>query len=184
MLYPGSLHWHQGLDIAIRAFAKISKNAPQAEFHIYGDGPSKPELLDLARELGVEHQVKMPSVRSLQEIAQVMETASLGVVPKRKDGFGNEAFSTKIMEFMAMGVPVVVPDTDIDRYYYDDSVVRFFRAGDAEDLARAMLDLIESPQKRKALVDNASRFIEENDWNAKQHEYLELVERLTVNSEA
>jgi glycosyltransferase involved in cell wall biosynthesis len=113
-----------------------------------------------------------------------METASLGVVPKRKDGFGNEAFSTKVMEFMAMGVPVVVPDTDIDRYYYDDSIVRFFRAGDAEDLARAMLDLIESPQKREALVDNASRFIEENDWNAKQHEYLELVERLTVNSEA
>src|SRR6266404_859585 len=184
MLYPGSLNWHQGIDIAIRAFAKISKKASNAEFYIYGDGPSKPELLALIRELQVENQIKMPSARSLQEIAQLMETASLGVVPKRKDGFGNEAFSTKIMEFTAMGVPVVVPDTDIDRYYYDDSVVRFFRAGDAEDLARAMLELIESPQKREALVDNASRFIEENDWNAKQHEYLELVERLTVHSEA
>jgi glycosyltransferase involved in cell wall biosynthesis len=184
MLYPGSLNWHQGIDIAIRAFAKISKKASNAEFYIYGDGPSKPELLDLIRELQVENQVKMPSARSLQEIAQIMETASLGVVPKRKDGFGNEAFSTKIMEFMAMGVPVIVPDTDIDRYYYDDSVVRFFRAGDADDLAGAMLDLIESPQKREALIDNATRFIEENDWNAKQHEYLELVERLTFNSEA
>ncbi len=37
-----------------------------------------------------------------------MWRADLGVVPKRAEGFGNEAFSTKILEFMACGVPVLV----------------------------------------------------------------------------
>lgn len=46
--------------------------------------------------------------RRLREIAGIMEKADLGVVPKRKDNFGNEAFSTKIFEFMAMRVPVIV----------------------------------------------------------------------------
>jgi glycosyltransferase involved in cell wall biosynthesis len=44
-----------------------------------------------------------------------MENADLGVVPKRNDPFGDEAFSTKILEFMAMGVPVIVSETRIDR---------------------------------------------------------------------
>jgi glycosyltransferase involved in cell wall biosynthesis len=180
MLYPGSLNQHQGLDVAIRAFAKISKKAPQAEFHIYGDGPSKPQLLELIKTLGVESQVKMPSARSLQEIAQIMETASLGVVPKRKDNFGNEAFSTKILEFMAMGVPVVVSDTMIDKFYFDDSLVKFFTSGDEDDLARCMLEMIEHPEFRDRLIQNANRFVDLVDWTAKQHEYLELVDQLVA----
>jgi glycosyltransferase involved in cell wall biosynthesis len=180
MLYPGSLNQHQGLDIAIRAFAKISKKAPHAEFHIYGDGPSKPDLLELITTLGVESQVKMPSARSLQEIAQIMETANLGIVPKRKDNFGNEAFSTKILEFMAMGVPVVVSDTMIDKFYFDDSLVKFFKSGDEDDLARCMLEMIGNPALRDQLVQNANRFVDLVDWTAKQHEYLELVDQLVA----
>ena len=38
ILFPGSLHWHQGLDIAIEAFALVRKKVPNAEFHIYGQG--------------------------------------------------------------------------------------------------------------------------------------------------
>lgn len=40
VLYPGSLNYHQGLDIAIRAFSLIKDQAPEAEFHIYGSGNS------------------------------------------------------------------------------------------------------------------------------------------------
>jgi glycosyltransferase involved in cell wall biosynthesis len=182
MLYPGSLHHHQGIDIAIRAFHKICREFPQAEFHIYGSGPAKEELLVLIRQLGIESQVKMPPPRPLQEIAHIMETADLGVVPKRNDTFGNEAFSTKIFEFMAMGVPVIVSETQVDRYYFDDSVVRFFRSGDEDDLARCMMDLIEHPEKRRTLVENASEFIAKNDWTVKKREYMELVDRLTGRS--
>lgn len=54
----------------------------------------------------------------LREIAFVMANADLGVVPKRNDSFGGEAFSTKILEFMALGIPVVVADTKIDKCYF------------------------------------------------------------------
>jgi len=181
MLYPGSLNYHQGVDIAIRAFAEISRDMPQAEFHIYGEGPSKNGLLDLVKELGVEEQVKMPSTRPLREIAQIMGTANLGVVPKRKDNFGNEAFSTKILEFMAVGVPVIVADTMIDKFYFDSSTVKFFRSGDVGDLARCMREMILNPQARQQQIENATRFVETIDWSAKQHEYLELVERLSIH---
>src|SRR4030095_8655950 len=180
LLYPGSLNWHQGLEIAIRAFARIVDKVPNADLVIYGDGPSKDELIRLANDLGLGNRVQMPAGRPLREIAKTIESADIGIVPKRKDSFGNEAFSTKILEFMAMGVPVIVSDTKVDRYYFNDSVVRFFRGGDDEDLARCMLDLISNQDQRRQLADNASRFVEQIDWNAKRGEYIDLVDNLAA----
>ncbi len=182
LLYPGTLNWHQGLDVAVRAFARISSKVPQADFHIYGEGPSKPDLQDLVKQHHLESRVFIHPRKPLREIAEVVESADLGIVPKRKNSFGNEAFSTKIFEFMAMGVPVIVSDTLVDRYYFDDSLVRFFRGDDEEDLARCMLDLIQHPEKRQSLVRNASVFIDQNDWAVKKQEYLNLVDNLIARA--
>jgi hypothetical protein len=65
------------------------------------------------------------------------------VVPERRDNLGNKGFGT---EFMAMGVPVVVADAMIDKYYFDSSTVTFFCSGDADDLARCRLEMIENPE--------------------------------------
>jgi glycosyltransferase involved in cell wall biosynthesis len=183
LLYPGSLNRHQGLDIAIRAFSRIKDQVPQADFYIFGDGPAKPDLVRLTKTLGLEGRVFLPTGRPLREMAKIIEGADLGIVPKRKDDFGNEAFSTKILEFMAMGVPVIVADTKVDRHYFNDSVVRFFRGGDDQDLAQRMLELITDPARYTRQAENASRFVETIDWNAKQHEYLELVDSLAASSD-
>jgi glycosyltransferase involved in cell wall biosynthesis len=182
ILYHGTLNWHQGLDLAVRAFAKVKDLAPEAEFHIYGDGPSKPELVFLIEQLQLKNRVLLHERIPLREIPSVIETAKLGIVPKRKDNFGNEAFSTKILEFMAMGVPVIVSDTKVDRHYFDDSVVRFFRGEDENDLAHAILDLIRHREMRLALVERATEFVAGNDWAQKKHEYLNLVDGLLLGT--
>ena len=182
ILYPGTLNWHQGVDIAIRAFARVAAEVPAAEFHIYGEGPYETFLRQLVKELGLEDRVKMHGFLLTRKIAQVIENADIGVVPKRKDGFGDEAFSTKIMEFMALGVPVIVPDTRIDRLYFADSTVRFFRAGDENDLAQSMLCLIQRPELREQLTRNALEFVAQNNWDVMKVEYLDLVDSLTLNS--
>src|SRR5262249_31884213 len=51
MLYPGTLNHHQGLDIAVRAFASVHDRMPGAEFHIYGEGPARTSLESLTRDL-------------------------------------------------------------------------------------------------------------------------------------
>jgi glycosyltransferase involved in cell wall biosynthesis len=184
LLYHGTLNPHQGLDMAVRAFARIKDLAPEADFHIYGEGPSKPELLALIEQLHLEGRAVLYDRKPLREIPAVLETAKLGIVPKRKDDFGNEAFSTKILEFMAMGVPVIVSDTKVDRYYFDDSVVRFFRGEDEEDLARCMLDLIQHPEERRALAERASEFVANNDWALRKGEYLNLVDGLQQSADS
>lgn len=116
ILFPGGLQWHQGLDIALNAFSQIAPKLPHVVFHIYGDGNMKASLVKQAGDLGLNGKVQFFDPVPIHEIVKVMANADLGVVPKRADSFGNQAYSTKIMEFMSLGVPVVVSKTEIDQY--------------------------------------------------------------------
>ena len=180
ILFPGGLQWHQGVDIALEAFAKLRTRLPQAEFHIYGEGNEKPRLMNLAGRLGLNGNVQFFPPRSLREIAAVMADADLGVVPKRADSFGNEAYSTKIMEFMSVGVPVVVASTKIDRYYFNESVVRFFASGNADALAEGMVELLTNAELRTGLATRASEYAAVHSWENAKHDYLRLVDGLSA----
>lgn len=183
IMYPGSLNRHQGLDIAVRAFSLVATEMPGAEFHIYGEGPDKPALMRLAAELGLIDRVLFHNYLSTEEIAKVMSSADLAVVPKRaSSSFGNEAASTKIMEFMSVGVPVIVSRTQIDTFYHDDSMVKFFESENEEDLANSMFLLWRSPELRKNLVMGANRYIERNRWEIKKQAYLSLLDHLVPPS--
>ena len=178
ILFPGGLQWHQGIDIAIRAFAILKRKLPDARFHIYGDGNRKRQLMALADQLGLNDSVRFFDPLSLRAIARVMADADLGVVPKRADSFGNEAYSTKIMEFMSLGVPVVVSSTRVDRHYFDESVVRFFEPGNGEALAQAMYDVLTNSQLRESMVRNANEYVERHSWGRYKSGYLQLVDAL------
>ncbi len=179
LTYPGSLNWHQGLDVAINAFASIADQMPEAEFHIYGEGPAKPSLIELANKLAMQHRVIFHDFLPSREIARVMATTDLAIEPKRStSAFGNEALSTKILEFMALGVPVIASKTKIHAYYYDDSVVQYYENDDEAQLAEQMLRLKNDPRLRIRLVANAKKYVQENNWDARKHEYLHLVDTL------
>jgi glycosyltransferase involved in cell wall biosynthesis len=179
ILFPGSSQWHQGLDIAIEAFAILKDKVPNAELHLYGGAGAEADLVQLAERLGLNGRVKFHGSASLDQIANVMANADLGVVPKRANSFGNEAYSTKIMEFMSQGVPVVVSRTKIDTFYFDETVVHFFSSGDAAALADAMLDVIEGTALREALIAKGYEYVDLNNWDLKKGEYLELVDSLS-----
>ena len=183
IIFPGGLQWHQGIDIAIHAFKKISAQVPAAEFHIYGDGNMKPKLVALVEELGLQQRVQFFEPLRIRQIAEVMADADLGVVPKRADSFGNEAYSTKIMEFMSVGVPVVISSTKIDRFYFNDSIVRFFESGNVDALAAAMLELLNSPALREGMVKRAGQYVKENSWDVRKSDYLALVDSICLGSQ-
>jgi glycosyltransferase involved in cell wall biosynthesis len=178
IMFPGGLHWHQGLDIAIEAMPAVLKAIPGAEFHIYGDGNKKDELMAQAQGLGLGQHVRFFDPLPLSQIAEVMSGADLGIVPKRADSFGNEAYSTKIMEFMSLGVPMVVSETKIDRYYFNDSVVRFFKSGNPQALAAAIVEVLQNDDLRQRLIANAFVYAAQNSWEVRKKDYLTLVDSL------
>jgi glycosyltransferase involved in cell wall biosynthesis len=175
--YPGSLNWHQGLDIAVRAFAMVAPSAPNAELHIYGDGPERIKLVKIASELGVEEKIKFRGFLPTREIVSVMSESDLAVVPKRsKSVFGTEAASTKILEFMSLGVPAVISRTKIDSLYHNESRVKFFDNDDPDELAKAILDLYANPKLREMLARNGLEYAREQSWENRKNDYLAVID--------
>jgi glycosyltransferase involved in cell wall biosynthesis/peptidoglycan/xylan/chitin deacetylase (PgdA/CDA1 family) len=182
VLFPGSFQWHQGLDLAIEAFAILRQTAPHAEFHIYGGGTEADALVALTKRLGLEATVKFCGGVSLDDMPDLIANADLGVVPKRANSFGNEAYSTKIMEFMSQGVPVVVSRTKIDTFYYDENAVRFFPSGDSAALAEAILEVIQTRELRESLIAAGTEYVSRHAWDVKKQDYLDLLDTLTTES--
>jgi glycosyltransferase involved in cell wall biosynthesis/peptidoglycan/xylan/chitin deacetylase (PgdA/CDA1 family) len=182
ILFPGSFQWHQGLDIAIEAFARVRSKVPNAELHLYGGGGGHQgvDLVNLAQQLGLDGIVKFCGSVALDQIGQVIANADLGIVPKRADSFGNEAYSTKIMEFMSQGVPVVVSRTKIDSFYFEEGTVHFFPSGNSQAMADAMLEVIENKDLRQELVAGGYEYVEHHGWHRKKKDYLELVDSLST----
>jgi glycosyltransferase involved in cell wall biosynthesis len=79
---------------------------------------------------------------------------------------------------MSLGIPTVVSSTKIDRFYFDDSVVRFFESGNVEALSDAMLEVIRDRQLRRRLAANGLDYVARNNWNSRRAAYLDLVDLL------
>jgi glycosyltransferase involved in cell wall biosynthesis len=181
-LYPGSLNHHQGVDLAVKAFTSASKVMPHSELHIYGDGPARPLLTDMARDSGLADRVKIRDRVPLAAMAGIIADADVGLVPKRADGFGNEAFSTKILEFMASKVPVIVSRTRVDQHHFDSSLVRFFDSGDDGQLAEAMIDCYQNRADAAARAEAGFAFAQRNSWQQRGGDYRKLITSLLAPS--
>ena len=181
IMFHGSFQWHQGLDIGIEAFARVKDLIPNAELHFYGGGVIEGDLVRLVKQLGLTDRVKFCGAVVLDRIPDVIANADLGIVPKRANSFGNEAYSTKIMEFMSQGVPVVVSRTKIDSFYFDDTVVKFFESDNVESMADAILQLTKDSAMRNALLAKGFEYVARYNWDLKRKDYLDLVDSMSVN---
>jgi glycosyltransferase involved in cell wall biosynthesis len=180
-MYPGTINRHQGVDLAVRAFHLIRDKLENTEFHIYGKGPDLEKIIALINELDMGHIIKYHGWISTEEITLKMASAFCAIVPKRSEDFGNEAFSTKIMEFMALGVPVIASNTRIDKYYFNDTIIKFFESGNEKDLADKILYILNNPLARKMLIDNSLKFVGLNNWEIKQKLYFDIIDSFKIS---
>ena len=179
LVYPGTLNWHQGLDLAIKAIDKIKDYPIKIELYIFGNGKEKINLIKLAENLKLKEIVFFKDPVSLENVPKILLDADIGIVPKRKeDSFGNEAFSTKILEFMSLGIPVIVSDTKIDKFYFTDNHVQFFKSGDVNDLAEKILLLVSNKELRENLVNNSFNLLDNFNWEIHKIRYFEIVDKL------
>jgi glycosyltransferase involved in cell wall biosynthesis len=177
--YPGSLNKHQGLEVAIKAFGRVSERMPNTEFHIYGEGADKLRLIQLTADMHLEDRIFFHKGMPSREIARVMVNTDLAVEPKMSQiPFSNEAASTKILEFMAAGVPIVASRTSIHSRYYDDTVLKYYDSDNDEALAECIFSMWGDPEQRQQQVLRANQYVEKNNWEAKRGDYLKLVDTL------
>lgn len=99
----GRLMPQKNQELLLRAFAKVAAVFPIYKLHIYGDGPLKSKLLQVAKELDIEDKIEFEGFVS--NIAEIIKDAALFVLSSDFEGMPNA-----LMEAMAMGVPSISTD--------------------------------------------------------------------------
>jgi glycosyltransferase involved in cell wall biosynthesis len=184
IVYPGTVSKLHGIDIAIKSIALVKEELPNVQLHLYTNNKNLnyvKYLNNLIKKLNLDRNIFFFKEVCIEELGIILAKATMGIVPKRGIGFAGEAFSTKIPEFMAAGLPVVASKTKIDEYYFNDSMILFFESENHEDLAKCIIELYKDKKKQNILVKNAKQFVIENNWDNKKQIYLNIVESI-VNS--
>jgi glycosyltransferase involved in cell wall biosynthesis len=165
----------KGLDVLLRAFARVGSAERQLKLVLVGDGPLRKQLEDLAGTLQLNGQVNFVGSRERREVAEFLHGCELFVLPSRSEPFG-----IAIIEAMACGKPVVATRTggipEIIEHGQDGLLVN---PDDSAELADGMERLLNDPKLQRALGGKArakvkERFRWENTGSAYQQLFQDL----------
>jgi glycosyltransferase involved in cell wall biosynthesis len=180
LVYAGALTPTYELDVAIEAvaLARASRPGLDVTLDLYGRGDSAGLLADLARSLGLESAVTFHGRIPIEAVPAAIADADIGLAPTRHDPFTDISLSTKIFEYGAMGKPAVCSRLPMVERTFRDGEVWTYRPGDAADLAKAILRIVDDPDARAAATSRAALRVADLAWERESSRYLAIVERL------
>ncbi|HEV7772178.1 MAG TPA: glycosyltransferase family 1 protein [Conexibacter sp.] len=161
---------HKNLALLLDALAGMP--APERPMLAFvGHGTDCGALRARARELGLEHDVRLLGGISSARLEDLYAAAALLVTPTRYEGFG-----LPVLEAMARGVPVACSDIPVLREVAGDEAAVWLDPGDAGTIAAAMRALLaggaDVERRRAAGRERAARFT----WDATAQATAEVYE--------
>ena len=174
----GTIAERLGLDVAIRAMALLRKYGPAIKLLVIGAGDYLAECKLLAAKLELGDTVRFNAPVMLEQLPDLLCKAALGLVPNRASSATHLMLPVKLMEYAALGVPVVAARLLTIERYFDDSAIRYFEPGDPAALAAAIEDLFLHPARRQELAENARRVVEQINWPVQRARYYAAIDSL------
>ena len=180
VVYHGTVTPPYGLELVVEAVARISSRVPGIQLDVYGTGDAVAAARDRATALGVAERVYFTD-RYLPhaEVLDRVQSADVGVIPNLPTQLNRFALSSKLFEYVALGVPVVSADLPTIREHFADDEVRFFRAGDGDALADALHEVASDVAAARARAERALQRYEAYRWPRNAAKYAELLSRIT-----
>jgi len=178
LLYHGTISRRHGLETAVRAVEIARQRYDDIELLIVGEGDDVERLKSIVDERGLGEAVQFEGPRPIEQLKPFFARASAGVVPLLDDPFTRYMLPVKLLEYVAVGLPVIVSETPTIRAYFDDTMVSFVRPGDIDDLAAKIVALRRRPDLRDSLVRSADTFLEHYSWDRENERFHGLIEAL------
>jgi glycosyltransferase involved in cell wall biosynthesis len=159
--YVGNMSVQEGLDILLDVALHI-KNSGRRDVHItcVGGGPGLAGLRQMVKDKNVEDVVNFTGRVPDQELLEVLSTADVCVNPDKPCEMNDISTMIKIMEYMALGKPIVQFDLKEGRFSAQDASLYSNNDDQVNDFANKILWLLDHPGERKKMGEFGRRRVE------------------------
>ncbi|MGK5037040.1 TIGR04063 family PEP-CTERM/XrtA system glycosyltransferase [Janthinobacterium sp. LB3P118] len=180
--FIGSFYAYEGLALLLRAMPRLLTAQPALRLLLAGGGPQETALRTLVAQLGIDHAVVFAGRVPHAQVAAYYQLVDICVYPRLPMRLTELVTPLKPLEAMAQRRLVVASDVGGHRELVDHGKTgMLFRAGDAEALAQAVLNLLLAPESWPALRHQARAFVEtERSWSASVGRYAPVYARVAA----
>jgi glycosyltransferase involved in cell wall biosynthesis len=160
--YVGNMNFQDGLDILL-GVAKHLKDMRRRDVHFtcVGRGPELKQLQEMVQRMGLEDTVDFTGRVSDQELIEILSTADVCVNPDRPSEMNDISTMIKIMEYMALGKPIVQFDSREGRFSAQEASLYASKQDGVVDFADKITWLLDRPEKRREMGEFGRKRIEE-----------------------
>ncbi len=170
LLIVGNLLLGKGHELVLRAMGKLSREFPELQCRMIGEGSDRHRFANLAEELGIGSRVQFLGRRSRMEVAAAMRECSVFVLPSRYEGLG-----CVYLEAMACGKPAIgCRGQGIDEIIEHAVNGWLIPVDGLDELVNGLRTLLADSERRKQIGDAARQTITQD--LTLSHQALKLIE--------
>ncbi len=188
LAYLGVMGPSDGVDYAVRAIQLLRDQIGRDDFHciFMGAGDTYDQQVALSQELGIADIMEFPGRVTDEFLQRCLSTADVCLAPDPLNPLNNLSTMNKVVEYMAMGRPIVSFDLVEARVSAGDAAVYVAR-NDELAFAKAIDALLDNPEQRREMGESGHRRVAQDlSWDVSRRAlvrfYEELLGRHTTGS--
>jgi len=182
--YVGVMNVQEGLDILLDVALHIKiLGRRDIHFRLVGTGPGLPGLRKMSHDKGLDDMVEFTGRISDEQLLETLSTADVCVNPDRPCQMNDISTMIKIMEYMALGKPIVQFESREGRISAQEASLYADPRNQVTDFAAKILWLLDNPNERKRMGEIGRKRVEEElAWNYSVKNLLAAYQRAINNS--
>jgi len=182
--FIGSFYRYEGLDLLVKAFAKLCETRDDLVLLLVGGGEMERELRDQVEKSSLQSRVIIPGRFPHEKIPGIYSLIDILVYPRYSMRLTELVTPLKPLEAMAMGKPLVASDIGGHReLIQNESTGLLFRPGDVSALAGTLLRLLDDAGLRGKLAIQGNQWVRENHtWSKTTAIYSAIYARALAKS--
>jgi len=178
--YVGVISQAEGLDLLLASVEYIvrTKHRDDIQVVVVGSGPEWQEITEMCTKMHLDDYVTFTGRVDDSTLFTILSTADVCVNPDRVTAMNDISTMNKIMEYMALGKPIVQFDVTEGRISALDASL-YAKANDPVDFGEKILELINDPSRRTRMAEYGWRRVHETlAWHHEQPKLLKAYDTL------
>ncbi len=178
--YVGRMQYQDGVDYLIRALQHLVNDFHRTDFRctLVGTGEALGMLQNMAEETHMKDYLLFTGWVNQSEVPQYISAGDICAAPEPSNLFNDRSTMIKIMEYMALGKPIVAFDLPEHRASAQEAAL-YARPNDELDFARQINVLMEDPERRAKMGQYGFERVEQElAWPHQEIKLIEVYEKL------